>query len=426
MPFPFRLLCELLNRLDKNRTKSSNVEKIHELDASTVATWFDQNNDIIPRQGPDAIAFLSCLFPERRPDRVFGLGVRQLERIVGQAQCLGSSQMKELQKWETDVGVDFASCLERVMALTDCEPRCEPGIALEDLDDILDQTAATSPLSSAGLRERVRERCGRLRSADQLLSGVFQMLHSSEAKWMVRMLLKNYSPVTIPDSLAMAKFHFLLPELLTFQNSFPAAVRLLGGSNIRHVPIQPARDTYDELRESAVSGMAPQVGVMTARSTYEKARSVRHCCQLAGPRRMSVERKYDGEYCQIHVDLNRSRDCITIYSKSGRDSTNDRVALHLVLGDCLRLASADSKIKNQCILEGEVLVWNDDKGQIAPFHRIRSHVKRSGRSIGTARDSPANLSEHLMIMFYDILLQYWTTKSASGRATTNGVSCLNL
>ena len=111
MPFPFSLLCDLLNRLDKNRTKLSSVEKIQELDTNTVTTWFDQNETIIPRRGPDAVAFLSCLFPERRPDRVFGLGGKQLERIVGQAQCLGHSRMKELQKWETEVGLDFASCV---------------------------------------------------------------------------------------------------------------------------------------------------------------------------------------------------------------------------------------------------------------------------------------------------------------------------
>jgi DNA ligase 4 len=31
-------------------------------------------------------------------------------------------------------------------------------------------------------------------------------------------------------------------------------------------------------------------------------------------------------------------------------------------------------------------------------------VKRSGRFIGTARDSPIDSNEHLMIIFYDILL----------------------
>ncbi|KAH7115532.1 hypothetical protein EDB81DRAFT_819664, partial [Dactylonectria macrodidyma] len=142
---------------------------------------------------------------------------------------------------------------------------------------------------------------------------------------------------------------------------------------------------------------------MTARATYEKARSIRHCCQLAGPRRMSVERKYDGEYCQIHIDLNKSGADIKIFSKSGRDSTSDRMGIHRALRDSLELDTAGCKIKKRCILEGELLVWNED-GRIEPFHKIRRHVKRSGRFLGAARDSPVESSEHLMIMFYDILL----------------------
>jgi DNA ligase-4 len=121
--------------------------------------------------------------------------------------------------------------------------------------------------------------------------------------------------------------------------------------------------------------------------------------------RVSVERKYDGEYCQIHIDLNKDRHCIKIFSKSGKNSTIDRIGLHAgALRDSLKLDTADCKIKKQCILEGELLVWSDDDERIEPFHKIRKHVKRSGRFIGTARDSLVDLDEHLMIMFYDILL----------------------
>jgi DNA ligase-4 len=119
---------------------------------------------------------------------------------------------------------------------------------------------------------------------------------------------------------------------------------------------------------------------------------------------MSVERKYDGEYCQIHINLSRASDSIKIFSKSGKDSTIDRIGLHRALRDSLELDTADCGIKRLCILEGELLVWTDDDERIEPFHKIRKHVKRSGRLIVTARDSPVDSNEHLMIMFFDILL----------------------
>ncbi|KAG7130939.1 DNA ligase 4 like protein [Verticillium longisporum] len=119
---------------------------------------------------------------------------------------------------------------------------------------------------------------------------------------------------------------------------------------------------------------------------------------------MSVERKYDGEYCQVHIDLTESGAGIKIFSKSGRDSTNDRVGIHQALRDSLELDTTSGKIKKRCILEGELLVWNDNDERIEPFHKIRRHVKRSGRLLGAAQDSPVDSSERLMVMFYDILL----------------------
>lgn len=41
-------------------------------------------------------------------------------------------------------------------------------------------------------------------------------------------------------------------------------------------------------------------------------------------KRMSIERKYDGKYCQVHIDLARRTQRTQNFSKSGKDSTSDR------------------------------------------------------------------------------------------------------
>jgi DNA ligase 4 len=74
------------------------------------------------------------------------------------------------------------------------------------------------------------------------------------------------------------------------------------------------------------------------------------------PRRISVERKYDGEYCQIHIDLSKASNNIKIFSKNGKDSTIDRIRLHRALRDSLKLDIVDCKIKRLCILEEELLI----------------------------------------------------------------------
>lgn len=105
-----------------------------------------------------------------------------------------------------------------------------------------------------------------------------------------------------------------------------------------------------------------------------------------------------------NVDVNRCEGRIKIFSKSGRDSTVDRAGLLKTVRKSLRLDKEDCQIKRQCILEGELLVWNDRYRRIEPFHRIRRHIKRSGCLIGTREDSPVDLNEHPMIIFYDVLL----------------------
>lgn len=161
MSVPFDLFCALLERLERNTTRSSNIDRISERDANTISAWFNEHDALIPRRGPEAVAFLSCLFPELRPDRVFGLQERRLQGIIQRAQSIGASRMKDLQRWKSNGGSDFAFCVERVMASTDCEPRLGPELTLEELDGVLDQIVATSSFSSASLRESVEEKYGR-------------------------------------------------------------------------------------------------------------------------------------------------------------------------------------------------------------------------------------------------------------------------
>lgn len=102
---------------------------------------------------------------------------------------------------------------------------------------------------------------------------------------------------------------------------------------------------------------------------------------------MSVERKYDGEYIQIHIDLSKGKDCIQLFSKSGKDSTKDRELLHPQIKESLRIGQACCSFSMNCILEGEMVLWSDTSSDVVAFHKIRKHVNRSGSFIGTRLDS---------------------------------------
>jgi DNA ligase 4 len=406
MPFQFGALCELVDALELSRSKlpSSNSRCINDV-GTIIRGWFDKYSQNIPRQGREAVAFLSCLFPERRADRVYELKESRLEEIIKTAIGISRTRMKELGNWRHEDGPDFATAVQRVLSAAEiCSTAC-PSLTLVEIDQALDWIASRSRFSSDHIRQKTRAAGAGPSCVQEELSKIFRRLHSSHAKWFVRVLLKTYDPVDIPEDLTLRCHHFLLPPLLRIQNSFEAAIQYLGGETIKKIPFRPAKDVEMLLTASAFHDIKPQIGVMVAQPSRKKARSIQHCGQLAGAKRVSVERKYDGEYCQIHIDLQKKIGrTIRIFSKSGRDSIDDRIGLHNTINECLAIGTLQCEFKRHCILEGELLVWNNDSGQIEPFYKIRRHVKRSGRFLGCAQGSPAPVHEKLMIIFYDLLL----------------------
>ena len=202
------------------------------------------------------------------------------------------------------------------------------------------------------------------------------------------MILKSYAPVIIPPKDALERFHFLLPRLLQFQDTFEGALQMLDSEPMKHFPSHPNPKLATGLCATALEHLQPRTGIKIGRPDYIKARSIKHCYNMARGRRMSVERKYDGEYCQIHIDLTNQSTPIHIFSKSGKESTDDRSGIFPSLEKALRMGSEHCKFSRHCILEGELVVWSDKRSGIADFHKLRKFLTRSGTMIGIDSDSP--------------------------------------
>ena len=65
-------------------------------------------------------------------------------------------------------------------------------------------------------------------------------------------------------------------------------MKLLQGNPISQMPARVAKEDMVRLRKIAIGGLVPHIGVMITRLAHEKARGIKHYCQLAGWRRMSV------------------------------------------------------------------------------------------------------------------------------------------
>jgi DNA ligase-4 len=107
--------------------------------------------------------------------------------------------------------MDFASAVERVLAATDDDHEPIHSLTIMDVDHTLDRLAVICPFSAPKLRAIMGEVHGD--PIDELMS-IFRRLHGVEAKWFIRLILKDLRPAEIPTTLILQQFHFLMPDLL--------------------------------------------------------------------------------------------------------------------------------------------------------------------------------------------------------------------
>ncbi len=389
MPLLFTTICDLLSNLESLRKAQPPLLAATVCQKTNAQTkrWCQNLNLSINSTDLDAVALLSTLFPKRRTDRVYGIQPRSLSRKLKRILGLGDGRHQLLDKWQEAGRGDLGCCVER--ALRQAEFPLQPQsrqITNEEIDDMLASIAGGYRYSAPKVRAAANSVTEQ--DVDDQLRSLYRRTQSREAKWLTRLILKDYGAVEIPEWMVFRSIDPRLPLVLKIHDTFEDAIRLLRSGKF-------ATDG---------NSLMPQVGVKVGRTTYTKARSVKHAVSMVRNRDMSVERKYDGEYCQIHVDVRRRDQQIQLFSKSGKDSTADRIGLHDTLKHCLNLGKETCVFSSKCILEGEMVIWSDRDKEILPFHKIRKHVSRSGSFLGTKADSMPHHYEHLMIVFYDVLL----------------------
>lgn len=200
-------------------------------------------------------------------------------------------------------------------------------VSIEDIDSTLLIIASRCRFSSPAIQAFDGNNAGEGEGTTRLLGSLYSRMQARESKWLTRLILKTYAPIILPDALIYRLYHCLLPGLLKVQNEFSAALRLLASLGIDS-SILILGDIPNKL-SGDLGNVEPLIGVKVGRQPFFKARSIGHCIKMAQNRRMSIEKKYDGEYFQLHIDMSKSGgDRIKIFSKSGKDSTTDRIGVH--------------------------------------------------------------------------------------------------
>lgn len=374
MPLRFRSISDLLQALEDNAANTKKALKgwLDQRNKDVIESWVKSHKVKVDSPDVDVVAVLSTIFPDKRTDRVYGLQAASLSKILGRCFGLGIDRLRQLEEWKTPGRGDLGLCVERTLRQTEHQ-EITNSMSLDEIDSTLHNIAAKNRFSAPGVREAATDDGIETR---KVLEYIYRRLSSNEAKWFTRIILKDFSTLDFKSYHVLNAIDSRLVQALNVHATFEAAVGLL-----RHQSLTTAGQAPPRVP------LMPFVGSKIGRVPYLKGRSVKNVVQLAEGRKMSVEEKYDGEYCQIHINLAKGKDCIQIFSKSGKDSTIDRKAVHEAIRQSLRIGQSNCKFSRRCILEGELLVYNDLENRILEFHKIRKHVSRSGSYLGTELDS---------------------------------------
>ncbi|KAL6706353.1 hypothetical protein ACN47E_005643 [Coniothyrium glycines] len=401
MTVTFGAICSLLQSVENISTRQPRLPQKEEKESirQIVINWFTNQRQNLDNPDTNGGAVLSALFPHRRKDRVYGMQACSLERKLVSLLSFNHGQRAVLGAWRTGRHGDLGAYVERAMLPWDGTFGSKREIPIEDVDRLLIQLAAKYRFSDAAIR---RQRDPDV-NIDAALKEIFIRLESWEAKWMVRLILRDYCTINLEERFVLQQYHFLMPELLMFQNDFEAVFDMLKG-DLRKYPAVPTPSQECGMRTEASRELKAVVGVKVGRPTFHKAWSLKHCFQLVGKRAWAAEVKYDGEYCEVHIDLDSAIQKVKIFSKNGKDSTADRQMLQKTIQDALGIGRSDCLFQTNCIVLAEMVLYSDKEKKILPFSKIRKHISRSGSFMGTLQDSLPHEWEHLMLVFFDVLV----------------------
>lgn len=346
MPLPFFLVCELLDQCYNLSVDKKSCYGV-------ITKWFARHRSYVDAHDTSLSALLSTLLPDKRTDRVYCIQAPSLERIIGRACLLGASRIAELAQYrQPGSGVDLADCVHRILTVTVSSFKGNNGnklmaiqpspgysqkdlVTVEEIDELLHSLASKVRWSSPSIRASQASLTPTNRTDVEVM---YRRLSAVEAKWFTRLILKSCQPLVLDPHLIYQLCDPLLPCVLKIQDDFAIAIATAQVLRRRLLPNAGRRTT----REQIMGTVKPQLGIKIGRQPWLKGRSIKHCLDM-GHGRMSVEEKIDGEYCQIHIDPSKGDRCLRIFSKSGKDSTEDRVAIHGSVFNISWVAQANSR-----------------------------------------------------------------------------------
>ncbi|KAI8826606.1 uncharacterized protein EV422DRAFT_592730 [Fimicolochytrium jonesii] len=432
---PFCAVATLLDKLELDgASKSLTRNQLRESRRRVIKIWWEK---LLHAFGFDHLSLavhdiFRLLFPCQDISRRYHLREPSLaEHLLAVFGLGGTSRGARLTRWkdcDAYLGVervgqgDFAKCVEGTVRLQEPEAGGK-AMTVWEVNVLLDELATYARYSTT--EGGVRPKRGS-RTARKVLEDLFRGQRSRECKWLIRIILKDLSIVHTWRGI-LNSFH---PFLYTL--------------HARQTDLALTSSRFICLLRDRVSGCPSDGHYLPAMLQYGKPRlhtclTVMQCQQARSPAhalltmqkegetKCFAEIKYDGERMQIHVEFGmdvHDNGRITIFSKSGRNNPHSIIRAALGrpanIGPVPQCEPFEGQITcRTCILEGELLVFDEDTQSIEAFGTIKDvGLDFQNRRLSAPDDGVLSGRRHFQIVFFDILYlddEDWTFRPYAQR-----------
>lgn len=377
----FREIASIVPRPAKNgNTRDKNNDS---LPVQTFKRWVNALHQKFgtPRPGTTAAIF-RLLFPEEDGQRKYDM--KEPKLIDELAKCYGVDPRRFTQ-WSGVsgcLGDEVRAYLEQANSNDDCHVG---PLSIIQVDDLLNELAALSAFSDASVRNKHPKLQRRKRS--EVIRDLFRNMGPEDASFLTQIILKDLRPSLYPlkethTTAALLHFNTRAVDMLTKFD----AMRVWDPSSDM---LKAFRVRSDFGYAGAIFDMLPDQRPMpqlTLNSIVDipKSRKGQGCHHslnfLRSSPRVWAETKYDGERAQIHVEIQPggAKPKITIFSKSKRNSTDDRHAIHGIIQEaCIR-------VKHSVILDAEMVAFDGER--VDEFWRIRRLIENTAHGVRGRRN----------------------------------------
>ncbi|KAI0955281.1 hypothetical protein AcW1_006907 [Taiwanofungus camphoratus] len=464
---PFAFFVSLIHAISAIEPRKTSHNVPHNVGANPLVLakfrkWIAELRRLYVPLPPDTTAIVfRLLFPDEDVRRKYGMKETRLARHLAEIYAVSTSangRGERLLKWKGEdtpgcLGLEVRNILEANITVN------ENIMSIAQVDALLTELASTCAFSASAVRHSSSGKDAN-RPAHIILRDLYTPLTPDEACIVTQIILKDLRPLLYPlppDQMhytaSLLRYNSRSAAMLTKYDAMrewdPSGL-MLASYRVR-ASLDEAAVVYEQHVDADVDDhdwFKPQIGVLVQIPKCVKGQGCAHALKyFRESKKVWAETKYDGERAQIHVELNPAggEPRITIFSKSGRDSTLDRISVHSIIREAIGVPRLDeppcnqevttasptvlsisnlSKVKKNVILEAEMVAYSDVLDRIDEFWRIRSLI--ASTAIGPRRtrnpqmakpdddsfDSQCSLlsngsdggTRHLALVFFDILL----------------------